>query len=65
MTTPRARALFPRVAGRLRGWTGPPGRGPAGLLAGHAWQSAGPSAAGHGLVFGPTLCGDFKSFFNC
>jgi hypothetical protein len=44
---------------------GPPGRGPAGFLAGRVWQAAGPSAASRGLDFGPTLYDNFKSFFNC
>jgi hypothetical protein len=29
-----------RAAGRLLGWTGPPGRSPAGLSASRAWQAA-------------------------
>jgi hypothetical protein len=29
-------------AGRICGWTEPPGRGPASLLADRAWQAAGP-----------------------
>jgi hypothetical protein len=42
VTTPWARSVHARyrVAGRVLSWTGPPGRGPAGLLAAHTWQAA-------------------------
>jgi hypothetical protein len=36
------RAQLRGHAGHLRGWIGPPGRGPAGLPVGRAWQAAEP-----------------------
>jgi hypothetical protein len=49
-------------AGRLSGWTGPPGHGPAGLLADHAWQAAGPRAVTAGQFWPNTVRQIFKSF---
>jgi hypothetical protein len=45
-----ARAPFQRVEGHLFGGVGPPGRGPAGLPAGRAWQAAGLRVARRGPV---------------
>jgi hypothetical protein len=44
VTTPRTRAAraTTRAHKPQRGWTGPPGRGPASLLAGRVWQAATP-----------------------
>jgi hypothetical protein len=43
-----ARPARAHRTGRLHGWTGAPGRGPAGLPANHTWQAVGsrPIAAG-------------------
>jgi hypothetical protein len=42
------RAQWHERTGSLRGWTGPPGRGPAGLPAGSVWQAAEPGTVAMG-----------------
>jgi hypothetical protein len=65
VTTPRvrpARAPRSRVAGHLLGWTGLPGRGPAGLSVDRVWQVTTPCTVAPGQFPAQYCARDLNAF---
>jgi hypothetical protein len=61
----RAGARASCARGFLRGWTGPPGRGPAGHPVGRVWQATTPHTVAAGRIRARHCAAFFKLFFNC